>query len=275
MQKTLVGLGILFLSHVMGTSMAFAYIPPSQFIVRTWINKHGGVKNVKVRSNVTAFVDDKPTDVHFKETTIYNSDTNTIKSWVSDDSDRKLFVIEKNAANLSTISKLLFMADSREVVRVLRDRGIPIRLEDELLAMRTELERTKSENESIARWNGGLAWVIGSVNPPDAFNPQLWFEKDTFLPLRMIFVSPKDRETYDFRVEGYRYSREFPYPRVLSVIKKGNGTLFSSQLLELAVNADQSKGSRGDSSTPGYTDAGNSLSSAQRDLIRQYYDVVR
>jgi hypothetical protein len=276
MRKTAIGFAMVFCIYsTFGSSVAHAYIPPSQFIIKTWANKHGGggTKTIKIRSTVTAYSDDKPTEVHFKETAFFSADAQTLHSWASDDADRKLYSTEKTAPGLSTLSKLLLLADPREVARILRDVGIPIRLEEELLSLRTELERTKSESQSLARWNGGLAWVIGQHGPTDVWTPQLWIEKDTFLPLRMIYTSPKDREIYDFRFDGYRYSHEFPYPRNLIATRKGNGILFTSQIVELSVSSDHSR-SHADSAT-GFTDASSSASSGVKDLIRLYYDVVR
>src|SRR5690242_997692 len=134
MRKLWLGFAILFLGNVSGNSVAYAYIPPSQFIVKSWVNKHAGIKTVKIRNIVTAFSGDKPTDVHFKETTLFNAETLMFRSWVSDESDRKLYSVEKSLINFSPLSKVLLLSDSREVIRELRERGIPIRFEDELLA---------------------------------------------------------------------------------------------------------------------------------------------
>jgi hypothetical protein len=251
-------------------------VPPSQYVLKTWLSKHNGIKNVRVKTTVTAIENDKPTEVHFKENTLLSIDRMNLKSWVADDSDKKLYGIEKSSAALSPVAKLLFSGDWRDVIGVLKEKNIPIRTEEELLSLKTEPERLKVESEFLSRIGGHIAWVIGGSGIKENFDPQIWFEKDTFLPLRIVYLA-KDGEVYDVQFDHFRFSREFPYPRNLTIARKGKGILISSQLIELNVSSDTSfpKQSHSSNSEDGFTDAGRSASSALKDLIRLYYDVVR
>jgi hypothetical protein len=274
--KFLTGWAFFLLVASATEPLAHAYIPPSIFIVKTWANKHSGIKSLKIRTTVTAFQDDKPTEAHFKETTIFNVDSMNIQSWASDDSDHKLYYVERSLNAVAPVSKILLLSDLREETRVLKERGIPVRTEDEIQSSRGD--STKGENESLARWNNAIAWMIGSPTPNGAEpNPQIWFEKDTFFPLRLIYSNPKDRDLVEFRFEGYRFSREFPYPKNMLVLRRDKKILFSSQIAELGASSSDRGNRQSRSNVPpiGFTDAGDSASSSVKDLIRSYYDLVR
>jgi hypothetical protein len=248
----------------------FAYLPPSQFIIKTWANKHSGLQTVKVRSLVTAYDGEKPTDVHFKATTLFHVGTHILRSWASDDSDKKIFSIEKKGDAISLVSRLLLSSNGKDLIRALRDQKFPIRIDEELMALRTEAERARAEDEALKRWNNGIAWVIGTREDAPS---QLWFEKDVFLPIRMIFTHPAVNDRMEFRFENYRFSKEFPYPRSLIVMKDGKKILLKEELIEFSSVVDTSSSHHG--TALGTFLEGNSISSSVKNLIKLYYDVVR
>jgi hypothetical protein len=257
----------------------FAYIPPSAYILKSWVTKHGGVKSIRIKTTVTAMENDKPTGIQFRENTLYIADKMLLKSFATDGSEKKLFFIEKSGVSLSPVSKLLFSSDLKDVARVLKDRKIPIKTEDELLTLRTEAERIKVESTSFGRLGNSIAWVIGPPTTRDnsQLEPQIWFEKDTFLPLRFVYTDPSTQEDYDIRFDGYRFQKEFPYPRTLSMSKKGKSIFVASQLIEMSANSDQGSFRQVHSSRPEgtFTEAGQGASSDVKDLIRRYYEIIR
>lgn len=269
------GLSITLLAW---SSPVFAYIPPSEYILKTWVKKHSGPKSIRIKSQVTAYQDGKPTDIKFKETTVFQADHQTIKSWVSDEHERRLFYTEKKLSSSGPLARLLFSSDLGEVISTLRTVEIPIRTEAELLALKTEAERRRIENESLLRWNGVFAWVIGVSPSIEPKLSQIWFEKDTFLPIRLVYriLGRVD----EFRMEGYRFTREYPFPKVLHwVLAETEGSQvvrqdikLSSELIEVAVEPDKVAPP---SSTIGFTELGNSASSALKENIQKYYDSFR
>jgi hypothetical protein len=253
---------------------AFAYIPPSQFIVKSWVNKHSGMKALKLRSRVTAFESEKPTAVHFKAVTVYNADTQKLKSWAIDDLDKVLYSTERELSSLSPLSKLLFLSDLKEVIKTLKSSGVPVQTEAELLKFKTEIERRESEQESLVRWNGTVVWALGLANSKEEpESAQLWFEKDLFLPLRFLFRTEGVGDLYDVRLENYRFTREFPYPRAISLRKKGAGVILSEQILDFSMNSDVQASKR--SLGSGFTELGQNSPSELRNLIQNYYDIIR
>ncbi len=294
---TCIGIGLVWMI-ALGSSSAFAYIPPSSFLVKSWVKKHAPIKTLKVRTLVTAYENNKPTEVHFKETFLIDFDKDIFLSWVSDDTDKRLYSIEKSLKDLPTAAKMVLSSNSSEVIASLVKSGISVQTEEsnsvaqsaERLQTQTEnnqvkntqTENNQTENKMMARWNGGVAWVVGSQGPKDQISPQLWMQKDTFLPLRIIYTNPTELEqVYDFQFENFHFFREFPYPRVIKVLKtpktpktleKTSEVIFSSQLIDFNVNPAHLLSTP---IHPGYTEAGNSIASAVRDSIRIYYDIMR
>jgi len=253
---------------------ARAYIPPSQFIVKSWANKHAGMKSLRVKTTVTAYDENKPTSLHFKELSIYFPELQSLRSWALDDSDRKLYFIEEKIDQVALPRKLLLSKDWQGLIQSLKEKGIPIKTEQELLSFRTEAQRRMSENQSLVSWNGGILWAVGSETPKletkqEQKNPQIWFEKDTFLPFRILYPKASSgHPLLDVRFEGYRYFHEFPYPQKIEVLEKSS-LVFASQLIEIHVDSDKHHSVAG---TSGFTESGNAAPSKLQDFISQYYD---
>ncbi len=259
---------ILFFIGIAWSSAAFGYVPPSQFILKKWLEKHAGVQGVKVRSVVTSIENNQPNGVHFKDTTWFDPSTMTLRSVATDDRDRKLYRKEGSRESASLVAKILMSSELGDVTRLLRGRGIPVQSQEELLKLRTEVERRKAESEDLMRWNGTLSWVIGG---------RLWMEKDTFFPLRLIDSSAGGGEENDFRFEGVHSYREFPFPKTSKLIKNGVWIL-SSEVIELSSShEDMSAGKLNHAGSPekGLTHVGLSESSDLRNLIRLYYESFR
>ncbi len=268
---------------------AYAYIPPSSFIFKTWVLKHRGVRTLRVKSLITALNDGKPTDVHFEETTIFNADLQRVQSWVVDEHGSVLYFAERKTKDLSLVSRLLFQSDVDGVVRALRENSVPVPLPTEEEQRNIDLSRltiqTQSAsnvqliktpvvaptpppldpNQSLMRWNGTIAWVIGPSG-----GSQLWFEKDQFLLLRMALAKSNLGDPIDFRFEQYRRFKEFPYPHFISVAKDGV-LLFSSRVLEFSSEPYKAS----PESQSGFSPLGESRLSDARKLIEYYYATVR
>jgi hypothetical protein len=194
---------------------------------------------------------------------------------VTDDHDHVLYQVEKQVSFLPPMTQLLLSTDLKEMTRILRDRKIPIRTEDELSSFPTEAERLASETQSLMRWNGIVAWVIGTGEDKDLRYPQLWFEKDTFLPLRFVYEDKSEGQLVDFRFDGYRFQKEFAYPRTISFGKRKGGTFISSNLVELSINSEAGSKVHDNSGDTGFKEAGHAAPSALKNLIRLYYKVAR
>ena len=264
------------------SSLSWAYIPPSEFILNNWTNKHVvNSRAVKLKNIVTAYDQNKLTELHFKETVIYYPATGSLTSLITDDADQKLYSTEKTIESLPPITKVLLSGDLPKVTESLVKVGIPIKSKEELLALPTEAERILAESELLTRVNGqltSLAWVISTPKPDDTGPvPQIWFEKDTFFPLKLSYLENRDQTFYEFQIEDFRSFRDFIFPKTYRV-KKGDNVLFASQLQDLWIAAPDTLGVKAfhsQNSENGFSDLGQASPASLKEFILRYYGITR
>jgi hypothetical protein len=263
---------VVFVAAVLAllpTALAWAYIPPSAFILKSVVSKHAGLKGLRVRSTVTAMEGEKLGATHFKEVTYFNPQTETLHIYAFDDRIQKLYAVERRPEAATAADGLLFWHDYRSLENALKARGLPVRSEDELLKMKDEDERRASEVERLTRWNTSLAWVIGGAKDGD---PQLWIEKDSFLPLRLIASPQPDAEPVDLTFEGNRYYHEFPFPRAIVAVKRKE-PLFRDEVQDVSLAPETAEFRS--TVVPGFTELGNAAPGPLHDLIQKYFEVLR
>ena len=104
--------------------------------------------------------------------------------------------------------------------------------------------------------------------------PELWLEKDTFLPLRLkIALKDGDPTLGDLQFDSYRFYNEFPYPRSLVVAVNGKDPVLRGDVLD--ASADSGPDLSKQPLHEGWTPAGESASGSLRDLINSYYQTFR
>lgn len=270
------GIGAIF---ILSAATAYAYVPPSQFIVKTIARKHSGYKRIVAKTLVTNWESGQPGSVRFREVTAYFPATGTLRSWATDENGKSLYETERKAREMSPSAEILFEPNTARLTDSLKAKGIAIQTEAELLPLPNEDERRLAEKTGLARWDKGIVWVVGLKNPQSEISrrsfstPQIWVEKDTFLPLRLIAaIQTDDSDISDLQLEGYRYFNEFPYPKLITWMK-GKEPAFRAELTE--INVDSGPDLSKKAVAGGWTDAGNAASGAVRDLIRAYYSVLR
>ncbi len=259
---------------VLSVSSAWAYIPPSQFIMKTMVQKRAGLKNVRLRSTVTLYEGERPGPIKFKQVSWFVPAENLFRVWITDDQDRKLAVVERGTKNWSPVSALLLETQPADLANVLKGRKIPIKTEDELLQLSTEEARREVELTSLQRWKGQPAWVIARAAKS---GPQLWMDKDNFVPLRFIFDRPTDGDSVDVRFEGLRLQKDLPMPRALVAHKLGSETpLFREELSEVSVNMDAGafKLPPPPAKAAGFTELGQQSSPELQGLIQKYFETL-
>ena len=246
-----------FLLLLSGVAPAFAYVPPSQFIIKTMASKRQGVRLVRIVSEVSGFDSGKPTGLRFKAVTVYNPLTHLMRSQALEDTGAELFGVEKSAESIPLSLMVLFDSNARTIVTALQHANIPVHSED-------ETEATAAESTALRRWNGSVAWVFG-LSPTQKDSSQLWVEKDTFLPVRL--VAGED----DIQFTKYRYSQDLPYPRSSTLANRSGAVLLEEDVSELQVNPPIAVEHA--PIATGYTDAGNA--SPLKELIRKFYAGLR
>jgi len=168
---------------------------------------------------------------------------------------------------------LLFETVPYALVSSLVAWSIPVRTEAELRALQGETERRKAERTYLRRWEGRHTWVIGDPDPSRT-SPQLWVEKDSFLPIRVIL--PPEAGYGGARTELkfslFRFTGGFQYPGRIDLEEESKPVLRADlDRIEIVTQNRQLKREAPD----GFTERGQSASSGVRDLIERYYRVLR
>ncbi len=250
---------VLQATALFGT-LGHAYIPPSAFIVKTWVGKHAHHKKLKLKTLVTTGDKRQGATVQFKELFVL-TEAGVARSWAMNDSDQVLYYQERGLKQLSLPSQLLFNSDSSDLMRHLIEKGIPIL---------TDPQPEKVEQEYLKRMNDSVSWVI-SQKPLQKDGPQVWFEKDTFFPLRLVFSTSESTRTYDLNYENFR--RDYLIPRFLTLRGSSGEVVLTGQVQDFGIQSDIPKPLR--SSAPGWTPLGESASANLKTLIQTYYQSLR
>jgi len=261
----------------MWASPAWAYIPPSEYLVKTMAQKKSGLHSLRIRGNVIGLTAEGGlSGAKFTEETIVDLQGGTMRSLALDDSGRELYSTERSLKKTSTnrepwslVSGLIFESQPAALVRLLKRWDVPVKEESELLKLPDEKERQKAEMTFFARQKRAsglqISWVIGEKS-----SSQLWIEKDTFLPVKIIL---KSSDGVEVGFENYRLTKDIPFPRLLT-LHRGSAPVFREEVVDLVVNTpDLAQNKR--SSLEGFTDAGDSADNETRELIRRYFSLVR
>ncbi|OFZ73301.1 MAG: hypothetical protein A3K03_10715 [Bdellovibrionales bacterium RIFOXYD1_FULL_44_7] len=257
----------IFLSLFLA-SPVLAYVPPSFFMIKTMASKHAGYKGIRIRSTVKAIENGQDTEIFFKETSVFDAQTNLIVSRAFDENGKLLYTVQRNLSSSPVLSQVIFSTNPNLIAETLKSNSIPVRTEEELLVMKDETERVTSESTGLKRYKNTLAWVLGLNSQKGSLEPQLWIEKDSFLPVRLILSSQEGMR--DISLENYRYYKDYPFPKIISLAGYAG---IKTELNDVLINPES--GETRKKTVPGYTDEGNSASSAIRELIRRYYSLLR
>ncbi|MFN7685575.1 MAG: hypothetical protein ACK5QT_09205 [Oligoflexia bacterium] len=281
----------LFMLLALSTSAAaYAYVPPSEFILKQLCQKRSALKSVRIRAVVQGVtVEGVPSGSKFIEETYYDAQSGVLKSVALDLQKNELFRAErnlfdspksgelKNRESAPLVTSLLFESRLAPMVSLLRRWEIPIKTEEDLLRLGNEESRRNAEKTFLARQKqpSGLqvSWVIG-----DKSGNQLWIEKDTFLPSKLLLLnSQAGSEPMEFSFANYRTAREVSFPRMMTLRLEGVG-LIREEVQEVTLNPVEPHESRGEArklANLGFTEAGMAAESEVRELIRTFYKYVR
>jgi hypothetical protein len=251
---------------------AQAYIPPSYFILNSLVIKHTGPTVIKFQVKVSqepgAFLGPGVPPLSFKENVTVNLQKRLLKSQAFNLEGKELYSLERNLADTQNVPPLaellLFELNSFSLSKMLLKDSIPIRSEGETLP----------ELSWLGRWKGKVAWVIGpKTKEGEKPAPQLWVEKDQFLPLKLVIQ--KDDSVVTIGFESYRFYKEWPFPQSLSVIQSLNHQeipLLTAEISHLTLSLDpKDEPIFTHSDFHGFTDVGSLSPLPLQALIQNYY----
>lgn len=239
----------------LGATVAFAYIPPSSFQVATLAKKHKNLKSIRVKTRITG-----PSG-QIREIGYFDATTRTWKARFLDQNDQELYAFERKLGMTDSLaSLLLFETNPTHIMTALKNAGIPVVLESELLALPGEPERHAAERMSIGRLDKKVGWVIGEGNP------SLWILKDDFVPLKLVAGGT------EIRFEDTKFVRDFPYARSISIYR-GSDFVLKGEAMEVMMNPDLADMKA--IQVSGIPAISSSLPSEQRALIEQWVQWIR
>ncbi len=278
LRRSLVSVALLsMVLSSMASTRALAYIPPSEFIIKTMLQKKVALKLIRTRGSVMGMTGDgNLTGIRFVEEALYDSSSGTLRSVALDETGRELYSIERTLERDSSgkepralVSALLFENRMGNLLPLLRRWDIPIKQEEELLKLAGEAERRDAEKTFFGRQKlaSGLqvSWVIGEKS-----SNQLWIEKDTFLPSKL---SLKSGDGYEIQFDSYRMTKEVPTPRVITVTR-GSEQVLRQEFQDVSVNSSELAETKRTVAN-GFTEVGDSADNEVRELIRRYYSLIR
>jgi|GEM_PF-5067928 len=212
---------------------ALGYIPSAHFIIRMMLQRNQAIQDVTVEQT-TAIFDDKSgyeglqvrevlylkfPDRYRLDTTLPNETKTTICS-----QGKMLTIVGNEVISHAPDEKITFKAfiinhSVDEVIQLLRSRNVNI------------------ERMGLGRFNGKIAYIIGA-NETETELPQLWIDKDRFLPLRFIAKEKKKESVTKVEVRYLNYRRihgKFQYPSTVEFYNDNILTL-RYQIEKVVVN---------------------------------------
>lgn len=242
---------ILFFS----ISTASAYVPPSGFLVNQLVKKHKSLKSIRVKTRITG------ASAQIREIGYFDVTTKTWKARFIDSNDREIYAFERKLGSTDSLaSLLLFETSSSNLISALKNSGIPVLSEQELLALPGEPERRAAEKTSIGRLDRKIGWVIGDLSTA------LWILKDEFVPLKLLTAGS------ELRFEETKNTRDFPYARAISLYH-GSEFVLKGEAMEVIPNPDLADMRA--IQTSGLPLIPSSIPNEERNLIEQWVQWVR
>lgn len=252
---------------------AWAYIPPASFILHEVAKKHVSYSTIRVRTNIVALDGNgNPTGLRLRETTFVDTKETSLRSWVTDESGKVLYSVERllnvpsKGFKTPAVAEVLFDTNAVRMASVLKSVGIQI---PRGKSADVADENTGGDKMSLKRWNHTVAWVLGK-------SAQLWIEKDTFIPVRVIAPPRNESQLFDYQMENFKYYDEYAYPRLGTLYEVGKkNPILKTELLDAVLDPNLPPSEFPKEKSEGFTDAGQSASSQVRDLIETYYRLIR
>ncbi len=180
-------------------SHAFAYVPPAEQIFSLMPNQKYRHSRVLVLTLETTFYGDEWAEglSTFTETVSFRYPDRFL-STIKVPSGEKLYLAQ-GEESLTAIDQTI-ISEEESPMDFYKD--LFLYRTPESLIYRLSKAGIDTSIVSFGRLEGEIAYVIGAVYP-DESHPQVWVEKDTFLPLRLFFPASETSEKIDIRYDYY------------------------------------------------------------------------
>lgn len=252
---------------------ALAYISPTYLIVKKLAAKHSG-SSVVVRSTVTPIAPENTSPRRFKVITEYRAEKGTLSTIVGGGIGQKVQSRETGNDSTSTMTPfsqaldaLLYEVRPERLMKALRRAGVPIKTPAEVASTKLKEDKYAIEDTRLSKFNKFVAVVIG-VEGRD--RGQLWVEKETFLPLRLIVKDGS--KISEVRFSKFKPIGKFVFPQSMTFVQNSRET-FTEELSEInLLKQNQPSELEKKGNLPGTTP---SESDVTKDVVQSYLEIAR
>lgn len=224
-QATLTKFSFLFLAtFVCGAFWAEAFVPPSYEVIHQIVKKNNALESSRFMHKVTFYNSSGEILKSFREDFYFNQEQALIRiqnengHWVASK-------VQNFQKNYSPLYDLLFSNKGAKAFSHLRALGLALRSEEENYQQSMEQFResifTPEMNLFFKRYGSHIVEVIRDSRWEEG-DPELWVEKDSYFPLKLVLPSEPDGQMYEYRMEHFQPYETFFYPRLTHVLKDGN-----------------------------------------------------
>ncbi len=197
-------------------SSSDAYVLKGSHILHLMTQKNGNPESIAVSQVMTLYGDEfQDNEISIEEKLKYKfpkhfrSDTKndqTLKIQVISGSQVLTIIDEKISSTSET------GIDHYKDIIFYRNR---ILLENRLKTLGVDLSVS-----SLGRFNGKIVYIIGAKYP-DNSKPQLWIDKETFRPIRLLIKNPTDLKTFlEFRYIIWQKNGKIWYPMQTNIFRQ-------------------------------------------------------
>ncbi len=231
--KRIVLLSLLFQIVMLSPEVAGAYSLTVPQILNLSIRKMGAPANLSVTQNLT--VHDNPDNPEVFQETIHYKIPEQFRSDIITEDMSKIYLFSHDAA--ITIVNKNISSTVEDPLEYYKDPFLfqnPERLQERLVFLGIDLAVS-----SLGRFKNQLFYVIGAVYP-DETRPQLWIEKESFLPTRLLILNqfdPNRKKIIEFRYLNWMKTETAYYPMQIETYTD-NMLLRKIDALSVTLNSD-------------------------------------
>ncbi|MBI5508855.1 MAG: hypothetical protein HY903_08890 [Deltaproteobacteria bacterium] len=217
------------------TDSAAAYVLPADFVLRMLVEKRRRLGIADITVTLSTEIDRKTSAV---EERLYIKDPEKMRRVRTEDGGTKLVVIAADKAAAGPEGALKPLKAAPDILPLLlQPAGEDLEQTQSRLVATLHRFDIDTEVVSLGRLGNTVAYVIGA-KPNEADKAQLWIDKESFVPLKIITPQKKDAKIETTEVRWLEFGSAVTgdwFPRVIEVWKDGR-RLERSEATKVEIN---------------------------------------
>ena len=199
------------------------YIPSAHFIIKMMLRGNQAVHDVEVEQTATLFDEYSGEDGLQAPSKLYIKFSGSFRLDTTLPFEREI-LLHSDGLTLTVMNGGI-VSEVPDIRCILKDFLVE-RSPDNILEV-LHANHINTDRMGLGRFNGKIAYIIGA-NEGQTQAPQLWLDKDTFLPVRFIKEEEKEDgpSILEVRYLNYKYiDRKYRYPSVVEFYRDNKLTL--------------------------------------------------